>query len=715
MRLIPAVVAGLLLASSASAQQGDGGPAPPVLLLRADSLDHDRDADILTASGNVEVVHGERTLRARRLVYDRANGIVAAEGSVVLLEPGGEAIFADRAELSSDLKSGVVDAIRMRMSDDSRLAANAARRMGEGRDEFSKAVFSRCEPCRDNPRRAPLWQVKAREAVHDREARQLVYRDAHLEMWGVPLLYTPYLSHPDATVRRKSGFLPADYGNHSDLGPFVEAAYFWNIAPNEDLTVSPTYTGRHGLITRVEYRRLFGFGRLEADGSAARIDRDTPEKATADDLRGHINVTGEFHIDPVWRARAEIRQTSDDTYLRRAGIDTAPTLTSGGEVEGFHDEGYSRLSVSGVRDLRAGLSDEATPFAVPEGVHEWRSAPGPDGIRWLRVGGAALHRQRGVRSRRGTVEVGWDRALTTAGGHRFDVSASLRGDLRGHEDGGEDGSHAGVVPRAAAGWRYPAVRAAGGADLIVEPRAQLVLGPDRGIPEDAPNEDSRTIEFDHANLFDPDRFPGSDRIETGRRLDYGLAAGLLWPDGRRLEGSIGQSLRRGGNGRFPVGSGTGASASDIVGRVEASPIRDTDLLYRFRFDRRTLTARRSEVGLKAGPPWLRLGLDYVFVVDTDRDDRLFEDREQISMRLDSRLSRHWWAYADHRRGLAGDSAGPLMNGVGITYDDECFRFEGAYERNYVRDRDIVSSEAVVFRMVFKQLGELRQRRSLGGG
>ena len=231
-----ALVALLVALPAAWAQQD---PDSQQALLLADRMEFDRETNVLSAEGNVEVIHGGRHLWADRLRYDQDADRIDAEGNVTLLEPGGEAVYAERLTLSDDLKNGVAEQLRARLTDNSLLAAAKGRRT-EGRlTEFDQAVYSPCPLCRDSTS-PPLWQISAQRVIHDQNERQITYHNAFFELHGVPIAYTPYFSHPDPTVERKSGFLAPTFGNDSDLGLLVQTPYYFALAPNYDLTMATT-------------------------------------------------------------------------------------------------------------------------------------------------------------------------------------------------------------------------------------------------------------------------------------------------------------------------------------------------------------------------------------------------------------------------------------------------------------------------------------------
>ena len=77
--------------------------------------------------GNVEAAYGQRLLFANRVTYNQTTGIVTANGDVVLTDPDGATLFADKAQLKDDLAHGVVRGIGMRMADNSALWPRQAR------------------------------------------------------------------------------------------------------------------------------------------------------------------------------------------------------------------------------------------------------------------------------------------------------------------------------------------------------------------------------------------------------------------------------------------------------------------------------------------------------------------------------------------------------------------------------------------------------------
>lgn len=716
--LVCVLALGLCAGGGARAAEIGGGTDRP-MLLSADHVTYDKDRQLIIATGHVEIDQGQRILLADEVRYHQPSETVTAAGHVSLLEPSGDVLFADYLELTGPLQEGVIESLRVLLSDGSRMAANGARRVAGNRTEMRKAVFSPCPPCEDDPESAPLWQIKAIKVVHDQESHDIEYQDAWLEVFGVPVAYTPYFSHPDPTVKRRSGFLVPTYGSSTRLGFNVTVPYFWAIEPNRDFTFSPMITSKESVLLAGEYREHAGNGIYNLKGAITRVDR-------RDDLgnliegegkqnRGYIAGAGNFALDPVWGWGFAVNRTTDDTFLRRYGISNENTLVSNTYVEGIEDRRLFSADFYAFQDLRAGQDPDESPLILPLMDYRFSTDPSRREGQWnVEANSLVLARREGPDTRRLSLKGGWTYRGIGSLGDLYVFNVNLRGDgyfVENVPDPGNpsrdgfDGLTGRAVPETSLLWRYPFVSQSGGLRQIVEPVAQAIVSPNGGNPEQIPNEDSRDFEFDDTKLFSPDRFTGYDRVEGGPRFNYGLNWSLHGPTTGSISAFLGQSYRVHKDDTFRLGSGLESRTSDYVGRVKVIPNQYFDLLYRFRLDRNDLSARRSEIATAFGPSFFRLNIDYVLLdAEQERTDLSgFGAREQINTSAAVKFFDNWTLTGGWLRDLTGDGR-TLQYSSGIVYEDVCFRASLVGLRTFTRDRDIEPSTSILFRVEFKHLG-----------
>ena len=698
----------LLTLGPAVGQVRDGQP----VAFKADNVREG--GDLVIATGNVEFSQGERSLLADMVTYDRRTAMVTASGNVVLVQASGDTLFADRLEFSDDLRDGIVENLRVRLANDSRIAAAGGRLTGDLAD-YRKAVYSPCKPCEENPEADPIWQLKAFDVTHDRAAKDIVYRDAFLEFAGVPVLYTPYFSHPDPTVDRRTGFLTPSYGSDDDLGAIVRIPYYFDIAPDMDATLTPVLTTKGGSGAALHFRHLIRQGEYDLKGSVIHEgEHDSNEK---EGFRAHVQARLRHEFDEAWRGGGDAFLTNQDTYLRRYGFGSENTLENRAFLERFAGRSYAAANAYYFQGLREEDKSEEIPVALPVLDYSFVGRPEPSGEQWkIDAGLLALTRVRGRDTRRASARARWQLPRTTRDGHLLRLFGSLQTDLYWTNDRAEEPGatefEGRFFPQIGADWRLPLVRASDSFTFNLEPTAALILASDAPDTRDIPNEDSLSTELDDTNVFSANRFAGIDRVEGSPRVSYGMR-GELYGSGRRF-GSflVGQSYRFSADADFRPGSGLEDELSDIVGRIGFSPVSWVDTAYRFRLDRDSGATERGELQLSAGVPLLRVNANYLSIKkQTGRGaPETFDEREELITSVSSKFARHWQFGVRAHRDLAGNGRS-LQHGAFLVYEDDCFRTRLDFSRKFTLDRDIRPRDTIFLQVEFKTLGAV----SLFGG
>jgi len=709
------LLAALLVAPPVAAQET--APAEEVLLL-ADEVTYDRELGVVTARGNVEISRGERIVHADTVSYNQKSGVVSATGNVSLTDEDGNTVFADYAELTKDFRTAAVASLGLLLSDQSRLAAASAERSDGNLNVLNRAVYSPCKLCAEDPTRPPLWQIKAVRVVYDQGKHRITYRDAWMEIFGVPVIYTPYFSHPDPTVKRETGLLTPRFGFSDKLGVYTQLPLFVVIDPDKDLTLAPIVSIGEYPVLFGEYRQRFVDGALRIAASGTLSDEDDSDAGLSEgEFRGHIDATGRFDVDENWRWGFDIQRATDKTYERLFDFSDERNLTTRAFAEMFDGRNYASFQGSVAQGTRDSDENDEAPIVAPLVDYNFVSEPVWSGSYFTFDADAmVLSRIEGRDSRRLSVAGGWRLPYTSSWGDVTTFSASVRADLYSFNDvlpGSNDSNPAGPTkdgvevrffPQAAVDWRYPWARDHDGWQEVIEPVVSFVAAPNNSNDDDIPNEDSLDIEYDDTNLFDANRFTGLDVLDTGQRVNYGLRWSFLGDDGGYASAFVGQSYQINDNLLFGAGSGLDQNFSDIVGSVQLSPHEYFDMLYRFRFDADSLTAQRNELLLQAGPPVLNLGLSYAFLSEESDPGTTFGDREEIFAKLSSQFTENWSGFIAGREDIESNRV--LSYGFGLRYQDECFDIRTSVAREQYRDEELDPNWKVLFSVAFKNLGTL---------
>ena len=128
---------------------------------------------------------------------------------------------------------------------------------------FDKSVFTICD-YRENDK-CPPWILQSKRMTHDKEKKTIFYNNAIIKVYDIPIFYTPYLSHPDPSVNRRTGFLPPSFSDSKNLGSGLSIPYFFNINKDKDFTITNKLYVSENPLFLGEYRQAFKTSNLILD------------------------------------------------------------------------------------------------------------------------------------------------------------------------------------------------------------------------------------------------------------------------------------------------------------------------------------------------------------------------------------------------------------------------------------------------------------------
>ena len=181
----------------------------------------------------------------------------------------GNVAFADHVVLTDHMRDGALSGFGALIGKTGRLAAKSAERVNGTTVIAHHTVYSPCKICKQPGQRTPLWQVKAERVVYDQTKHKVRFRNATIEVKGVPVAWLPSVSMPDPTVRYASGLLTPEVGNSTKIGYFTRLPVYIAMSPSQDMTVAPMFSTKGGEVLEIEYRQRWNNGGLWLQGSGA--------------------------------------------------------------------------------------------------------------------------------------------------------------------------------------------------------------------------------------------------------------------------------------------------------------------------------------------------------------------------------------------------------------------------------------------------------------
>lgn len=644
------------------------------MVVEADQVVYDNDADTVTAIGHVEIHYKGSILTARRVTYLRTTKRVIAEGDARLVDKDGNVLTSPKLDVSDGFVDGFIESLRIDTIDRSRFAAESAKRSDGDVTVFEKGVYTACQTCVNDPTTPPFWQIKAAKIVHKQQEKMVYYEDARLEMAGIPIAWVPYFRHPDPSENRKTGFLMPRVIDSSTLGLGVQVPFFWAPTADWDATFSPVALSRQGVLLDLEVRHRFESGTVTARFFG--IDQMNPSafRLTSGDRerRGALVSTGRFTINENWKWGWDATLVSDRRFLAdyrispfTADRSISTVFLTGEGLRNHFDARLYRFSVYnddlaydkyGNRLLfGSGTSlQDKQPVVHPVVDYDF-VAPRPvaGGELSAHLNLASLTRDKTDIDTYGRVlgiagtftrvsgMVGWRRQVIDDLGQVYTPFASLRGDVFFDKSTDptlvgfvNDGTLARVTPTIGFDYRFPFVAGSSFGSHTFEPIVQFVARPNEQWMGKLPNEDAHSVVFDDTTLFRPDKFSGWDRAEGGTRLNVGAQYTFHAANGGSLSTLLGRSYLLAGANSFaypdyaslmaqaalgrPVpltayGSGLETNTSDWVGRMTLDSATGFRVGAQARFDHADFTLNRADIQATGTSGPLSAGVGWAYL------------------------------------------------------------------------------------------------------
>jgi LPS-assembly protein len=296
-------------------QDPDGSP------LRADAANSSMAGDTVELTGDVILSQGSRSIKASRAEFNRSTNALLLTDNIEAREPG-LLLRAGNASINTETNLGHFDKALFVMHEQNfRGTADVIERSTASTLELKNGSITQCTPDDE------LWSIKSASILLDTEEGMGTAKHARLNVKDVPVLYIPYFSFP-IDDRRKTGFLNPSFGSSNDNGFEVTAPYYFNIAPSFDATLAPHFIEKRGTMIEAELRHLNRFGLWQLAGSHLKDDQftETPTPNEINDVPPQENrwIANLDHSGNVFgiSTRIDYSKVSDEDFFSDLATDS---------------------------------------------------------------------------------------------------------------------------------------------------------------------------------------------------------------------------------------------------------------------------------------------------------------------------------------------------------------------------------------------------------
>ena len=183
----------------------------------------------------------------------------------------------------------------------------------ENKTIINKGIFTSCK-INDN---CPPWSIQSEKITHDKIKKDMIYKNAILKIYDVPVLYFPKFFHPDPSVKRRTGFLRPQFNNSNTLGSSIYVPYFIAIEDDRDFTFKPTLF-EDKIIFQNEYRKETKYSSLITDFSLTKGYESSVQNKKKNINHLFLNYKKDLNLSNFLESslEANIERVNNDTYLK---------------------------------------------------------------------------------------------------------------------------------------------------------------------------------------------------------------------------------------------------------------------------------------------------------------------------------------------------------------------------------------------------------------
>ncbi len=232
---------------------------------------------------------------------------------------------------------------------------------------FKKGVFTSCK----KTDKCPPWKITSNEIHHDKNKKQIIYKNAWLELYDFPVVYFPKFFHPDPTVIRQAGFLKPEIGSSRNLGTSIYTPYFIPISDDKDLTIKPRLFDTNKFLIQSEYRQKTKNSRTIVDFSFVNGHKSRAQDKGANRSHLFTNTLVDLSLENFNKSllRINFQKASNDNYLKLFELPSPLPLNNSVheskiELDLGHDK-YDFITSLEMYETLSGTNSDRYQYALP--------------------------------------------------------------------------------------------------------------------------------------------------------------------------------------------------------------------------------------------------------------------------------------------------------------------------------------------------------------
>ncbi len=325
-------------------------------IIKTNYAEYDEKEKILKTKGSTKIITSEKyIIEGNNILFNNNKDFIKSEDSAIITDQDNNKIYLENFEyqsinnifrsigyikvedktgntsefsqiyidtkkkeiLGTDIKAFMNDS-NFKINDENkpRIFANSMS-INNNKSKFNKSIFTLCDYRKND--KCPPWSIQATEMLHDNKKKTIYYDNAVIKVYDIPIFYIPRLSHPDPSVKRRSGFLPPSFSDSKNLGFGVSVPYFFAVNEDKNFTFTNRIYSTENPLFIGEYHQALNDSNFLADFGYTEGYKKTNSKKKAGDkshffskfvknFKGNNNSNNSLSV--------QFQDVSNDKYLK---------------------------------------------------------------------------------------------------------------------------------------------------------------------------------------------------------------------------------------------------------------------------------------------------------------------------------------------------------------------------------------------------------------
>ena len=695
----------------------------------ADKIIYNKANQLLKTFGNSRFVDSKnRVLSAENFEYDLDKKIINAQNKVKFIDKEKNIYYFSKItaddkfdevigfDLNSDLnKAKFKSGDKFNEFIEPRLSGKEAS-IKDGITIIKDGKFTSCKRTNETDGCA-YWNLKASEIIHNTELKEIIYKNATLDLNNINVLYTPYFSHPDPTVKREAGVLAPSFTSlGGEIGSTVKVPIFYPISESKDFTISPVYYFKQNPLLLGEYREKFKNGDLSLEGGFTEGYKDitsTKTEGSRHHLYGNLRLNFSDKILDESIFNAKIQNVNNPTYLRVNKINSTndgfkrilvkeddTQLTNEIYFNSFGKNEILNFKAAAYQNISLDKKSDQYQYLLPEiGYSKYQLFDNNN----LSFNSNLKSQNINTNQNKSTFINNLD--YSTPENYNNDLGVSYKfltkiNNINYYSDynAPKQDLNNEINPVLGFDTSLPFAKISKESEQYLIPRIFT-----RYSPGKMPNSKSNTTTLSTDNIFAMNRMNSDELIE--KDLSFNLGFDWLWQEKftpnkepEKAGISIGQVIKFNKDMDMPTSSSLQNKTSDIVTKVNYLAPKNFDVTLKNTIDKQLSSVYYSDLTLKkfinnSG----EVNLNYY------EKNKYIGSERYAKANLVSNLSNSTKLKLETDRNLKTN----LTNSHKLSVEDEneCIRYGFYFQRNYSSDKDLKPSTSVMFGVTLLPFGE----------